>query len=255
MTVGAVAGHYFGEAGRPPCRAGSRPGRRRVTGAGGPCTSPPGEGDIARRRRVRAVHQPGAAAPPSAAAGASATSAGAAAASTGSAQFPERTLPARWWAWAAAAPADRNPVADRTGRWCAEGQPADVWFLAGTFGEEGVRRRCTVPAGRPVYLPLLNRVCPLESGRSAESAIEGCAFADRRTSATLDGRALRAKEDTSGGAFHLEGAEALGLGAGDVVAWGIWAGPVTLAPGRHTLVISGSAADFAVGVTYTLTVR
>ena len=58
-------------------------------------------------------------------------------------------LQAKWWTWALSSPQARNPVADPTGQFCAEDQPKDVWFLAGTFGG-AAQRTCEVPGGRPL---------------------------------------------------------------------------------------------------------
>ena len=60
-----------------------------------------------------------------------------------------------WWAWHYGMPQAGNPVLDTTGADCANGQPDDVFFLAGTYGES-VRRTCTLPAGRPIFFPIVN---------------------------------------------------------------------------------------------------
>ena len=64
-------------------------------------------------------------------------------------------LPARWVQWVASSAGRRNPVADRKGKHAAGNQPADVWFLAGTFGGRAVRR-CEVPVGRPLFVPVFS---------------------------------------------------------------------------------------------------
>jgi len=64
-------------------------------------------------------------------------------------------LAARWVRWAASIGSDHHPIADSTGADAGVNQPDDVWFLAGTFGGI-VERRCAVPAGRPLFLPVFN---------------------------------------------------------------------------------------------------
>ena len=64
---------------------------------------------------------------------------------------------ARWWQCALSIPAQVNPILDTTGVNCAQGQEDDVWFLAGTFGGT-VTRTCTIPAGKPIFFPLINNV-------------------------------------------------------------------------------------------------
>lgn len=62
---------------------------------------------------------------------------------------------AEWWKWAIRFKKDRNPVMDATGEFADVGQPDAVWFLAGNFG--GVsKRKCTIPASRPVLVPVFN---------------------------------------------------------------------------------------------------
>jgi hypothetical protein len=65
---------------------------------------------------------------------------------------------ARWWQWGLSIPADKNPILDTTGAHCAEAQAdaPQVWFLAGTFGGDPVVRKCTIPGGKDLYLPILN---------------------------------------------------------------------------------------------------
>ncbi len=71
---------------------------------------------------------------------------------------------AAWWQWAAAIPADVNPLRDETGENCDLDQSGPVWFLAGTqFG--AAERECTIPAGKAVLFPILNLLffnCPDE---------------------------------------------------------------------------------------------
>lgn len=62
---------------------------------------------------------------------------------------------ARWWQWVLSIPADRNPLTDETGAFCAEGQSGPVWFYAGTFGNSA-ERSCTVPAGKAIFMPVFN---------------------------------------------------------------------------------------------------
>jgi len=85
-----------------------------------------------------------------------------------------------WWSWASGSPSGRNPVEDATGEHCAEGQPSDRWFLAGTFGGSATRR-CTVPPGRALIAPLVNRMG--ESAAECDSCMRSAQGA-----LTIDGR-------------------------------------------------------------------
>ena len=61
-----------------------------------------------------------------------------------------------WWQWAMSAPDEVNPVRDLTGANCDLGQQGKVWFLAGGFGSSKIRRKCTVPAGRYLFFPIIS---------------------------------------------------------------------------------------------------
>lgn len=61
----------------------------------------------------------------------------------------------RWWQWASSMRDDQSPLRDVTGRLCAVNQDGDVWFIAGALGGGKVSRRCTIPAGKAVFLPLI----------------------------------------------------------------------------------------------------
>lgn len=61
-----------------------------------------------------------------------------------------------WWKWALQTPAAVNPVTDTTGAHCAQSQSGPIWFLAGTFGTDPVTRSCDIPAGKFLFIPLVN---------------------------------------------------------------------------------------------------
>ena len=63
---------------------------------------------------------------------------------------------AAWWQWGMGAPKDKNPILDKTGEFAGKGQTGPVWFLAGNFGGE-VTRKCSVPAGKAIFFPVLNQ--------------------------------------------------------------------------------------------------
>ncbi|MET8700582.1 hypothetical protein ABZW10_17160 [Kitasatospora sp. NPDC004723] len=141
---------------------------------------------------------------------------------------------------------------DTTGRWCAERQRENLWYLAGTTGGEVVDRTCAVPVGVPVLFPVVTMF-----GESADCQ----EFMDTaRGSATLDGAPLTAEPigatpigffGTPGNAFG-EAAE----DAGDTWSCGLWVRLDPPAPGNHELTIRGEPGtlDFSTGVNYHLRV-
>ncbi|MFB7471921.1 signal protein [Kitasatospora sp. NPDC056184] len=154
-----------------------------------------------------------------------------------------------WWGWAVSAEAKRSPVLDTTGRWCAEHQRENLWYLAGTTGGEVVERTCTVPVGVPVLFPLVTMF-----GEAAECMD----FMDTaKGSAVLDGTPLTA-EPIGATPIGLMGApgNAFGEDIGNTWACGLWVRLDPLAPGSHELAIRGEsgAIDFSTGVDYHLRV-
>ena len=157
----------------------------------------------------------------------------------------------RWWAWAAAEPTATNPVADATGDHCARNQPADVWFVAGTFGGR-VTRRCTLTAGRPIIAPLLNRVTTDEADcDDFLDAADGWAVMDQERVKPKKLTSERVRFDVVAGnpIFDSDGGRFQG------VACGLWIALPSPEAGEHQLIIRGRAGDFQVWVEYMLDVQ
>ncbi|MGW1717652.1 hypothetical protein [Streptomyces sp. NPDC002156] len=164
------------------------------------------------------------------------------AASDGSWQIDETEggqLAARWWKWALSAPDSRSPVKDTTGEHAGWKQPADLWFLAGTYGGR-VTRRCEVPSGRPLFFPVINiQHTRLYSKEPQTLPVE-------EASAFLNGSPLPLREFAS---------PWFRAGLMRRVAWGIWGGIAPLVPGQYVLEIKGTARNgFWVDTTYHLAV-
>ncbi|MBP2329878.1 hypothetical protein JOF56_010263 [Kibdelosporangium banguiense] len=159
------------------------------------------------------------------------------------------SLQSHWWSWAASAPPERDPVSDDSGEFCADRQPEQVWFVAGSFGEP-VQRTCDVPAGRKIVGPVINLWAKTD-GHCVKFMLEA---EDR---ATLDGipvpvTTLDAVPISIKG---VEGNNITGTGRTmRVQGCGLWFTIPALPEGEHALVISGTSGDFAVDVKYRLIV-
>jgi len=64
---------------------------------------------------------------------------------------------AEWWQFVLSFPMPENPLLDSTGEKCAIGQHGPVWFLMGALGGS-VERRCSVPARKALFFPVVNLV-------------------------------------------------------------------------------------------------
>jgi hypothetical protein len=153
----------------------------------------------------------------------------------------------RWWNWAMSRPDGVDVISDIDGTWCAYAQPDDVWFLAGTFGGPAVRS-CTVPAGRPLVFPLVNRLCDETMCKGFLELASG--------SASVDGVALKPEALT--GPVTVTGVADNAVTGDDqperFIACGLWAYVPPLAPGTHRITFSGQAQDFTTSAQYLLTV-
>lgn len=66
---------------------------------------------------------------------------------------------AMWCNWLLSIPRDKNPAVDETGKNSSQNQvDANVWFLAGSFGNNiPVKRKCTVPKSKSILFPIINK--------------------------------------------------------------------------------------------------
>ncbi len=172
-----------------------------------------------------------------------------------------------WWEWNFAIPRDRNPVADTTGAFCAEGQSGPVWFLAGSFGGNVVRH-CTVPPGKTLFFPVLNTIVWVPRRGNTEEEIRAFAFARMnsatRLEVTIDG--VPAQDiasylaDSDAFTLVLPPNDVTGLGPATffpavAVGYSLMVTPLT--PGEHTIHIAAASTfpgPFALDITYHLTV-
>jgi hypothetical protein len=160
-------------------------------------------------------------------------------------------LAARWVQWAAATGPWRNPVLDQTGRYAHVRQPEDVWFLAGCFGG-AVERRCTVPSGRPLFMPAFNMWCPHGTYIPPLPQARGTVHVDgqQHPVVTIDAEKM----------FDVRGAFLNPVTRVRRVVpmrvWGIWAMVDQLSPGEHTVRLDGTNGHgFEVTATYHLVAR
>jgi len=155
-----------------------------------------------------------------------------------------------WWEWAASEPEGTNPVVDDSGKDCDRNQNYDHWFLAGTFGGEATRS-CTVPRGQDLVMPVLNHWS--EEREDCDDFMR-----EATSSATFDGEPIEV-DQVPAREIEFEAAEGNPVveGSGGVKAYGCghWVRIDAPASGEHTLTVSAEAGEFALRVTYELTVE
>jgi len=188
---------------------------------------------------------------------------------------------AEWWKWALKIPASGHPWG---GGDCAQGQSGKVFHIAADFTETpGLP--CTIPAGKAVFVAIVNVECSTVEGPpffgADEAELTECAtcwgdhIVPSSVEATLDGvplgdldsyRAVSPMftfEYPEDDVFLIPG----GPGTGESVSDGYWLMLPPLSAGEHTLsfhgafvfpvgeTCGGGAFDFDFGGDYVLTVE
>lgn len=166
-------------------------------------------------------------------------------------------LSARWWRWANSFPQALAPYRDPDGRLCDIGQEGAVWFLAGTDGSAWVQRRCIVPSGKHVFLPIINMyqrssVAVPSAGREAmcdalRRSIAANNDALSSAQVLIDGVRVEHPERwrvSTPQCFDPFPEKDGGKGSGFVAASdGYWLLLPPLSPGRHTIAIGANYAN------------
>ena len=155
---------------------------------------------------------------------------------------------ARWWQWAGRFPdVNELPYRDPDGRRCAQYQEdGPVWFLAGTDGNFDAVRSCSIPAGKHLFVPLINWVVTrglqdvsmscaekrTEAAQAADHVLSGLVLLDGRPVGEL--KRMRVASDTCFDSFRNSPP-----GASD----GYWLMLKPLPPGKHQLAIAAAYRD------------
>jgi hypothetical protein len=192
---------------------------------------------------------------------------------------------ARWWQWLFSVPASKNPaLADNGAVDCRVGQSGKVWFLAGHFqGSGSFTRACTVPAGKALFIPLINswadNVCntpPLNTPPLTVDQLHANAAAavipPNKLHASIDGKAMEphraispvfsytlppSPDNLIDAAFgvSLPGLCWPSLTVKPAVADGFYVMLDPLNEGSHSLIFAGSGPGITLDLRYTLKVR
>jgi hypothetical protein len=186
-------------------------------------------------------------------------------------------LAAEWWIWAFnCPPPPDNPIFDEDGSAADVNQEGPVWFLAGTFGA-AVERTCTVPAGKMLYIPLVNHMSfatdPGDTKGKVKKSVTDGLKAATKLHCIIDGepleglfayRAVAKAFDfpcTEGSLLEWFGYPVGTYSPAVAGAYAVLLDP--LSPGKHVIEFGGSKEgdpedpedDWAVSVVYNLTVE
>lgn len=174
---------------------------------------------------------------------------------------------ARWWQWLLSIPKATNPILDASGANCGVGQVDDVWFLAGTFGGTAIRS-CTVPAGKPIFFPLINAsnfkpfgnetILDLRAGAGAivDSVNSRYCYINGSACDSYRVRSPAFTYKAPARALLPPGWASVGGQSDPIVSDGYWTLLSPLSPGQHTIRFGGTTTSgFSTEAIYTLTVQ
>jgi hypothetical protein len=179
---------------------------------------------------------------------------------------PSSDLTTEWWQWIMSIPEEENPVTDKTGEDCSQGDFGDTFFLAGTDGGRA-KRDCTTSEGQSILIPISIGLCTKETLSETETSLNALcsSFLDQPKSLKLiiDGQQIENLQDYRvkvSSFFTVDALEGniVGLEAGSyqAVSDGYWVliEGGDLPAGEHTIEFVGKLHGFKVSVTYELTV-
>jgi len=184
---------------------------------------------------------------------------------------------AAWWQCILTFTNEFSPYADTTGLYCNEGQGGPVFFLVGGPANP-TTRRCTIPAGKALLVPLINVECSTVEpapfyGANAQAARACAALWNDGTNLKslrmiIDGKHVTDLDDYRVQSpfydFIVPPADNFlgvnGVTSGSSVSDGYWVMVKPLSPGVHVVHFegawtSGPGAGNVQNVTYILTVN
>jgi hypothetical protein len=181
------------------------------------------------------------------------------------------------WTWLLQLPVEGHPSVDSPSFDVSAGQAGDVWFLASAFGT--VERTCTIPAGKALFLALVNAECssleaePFHGDTAKEQRVCAKFWADHNINpfCEIDGVAVPKINSyrVTSPQFSVTAPSPWIFGdtggTGTAVADGHYVFLAPLSAGQHTLRFGGTIrytlaedgfdADVLLDVTYHLTVE
>ncbi len=180
-------------------------------------------------------------------------------------------LSGNWWQWSLSIPQSVHPLtfndtpqSAQSALYCGVGQHGNAWFLGGTLDGSAAQRSCKIPAGIPIFAPIINAECStVEGNGSTEEELRACAksLIDHVTvvEASVDGAPLKdlqkSRVQSKLFSFTLPPDDILGLfghvpNPSPSVSDGFWVLLQPLPEGVHTLVLHGVAPFPEFGFTF-----
>jgi uncharacterized protein YecT (DUF1311 family) len=166
-----------------------------------------------------------------------------------------------YWNWLYDREPAQNPTLDRTGELCNFHQGAKYWYLAGGAEADRIERRCAVPYGMPVVVPVMAILLQFAKPQMCEDNVklaELAPFTLQNTFLEIDGKRFDRLQDYSAKWSACTPFEAAGKRTSDQAIWlGLWVPLRPLPRGEHVISFGGrfNALDLDRRVTYRINVQ
>ena len=172
-----------------------------------------------------------------------------------------QVLARRYWDWLYDRDPAQNPSLDRTGDLCNLKQGSQFWYLAGGAEADRIERRCTVPYGMPVVIPVMAMLLQFDKAENCEANVklaELAPFTLQNTFLEIDGKRFDRLQDYSAKWAVCTPFEAAGKRTSDQAVWlGLWVPLRPLPRGEHVISFGGrfNALNSDRRVTYRISVQ
>lgn len=157
-------------------------------------------------------------------------------------------LGTEWWQLVMSIPGPQNPFLDETGASCGIGQRGSTWFLYSSSLGPRVDLKCTIPAGKTIFLAVVTAICVPFPGETVAQQFEFCRMSAEATDVLnlrIDGEArnelIERRASTRTFALPVPDDNVFGFASGVFVAVhdGFYAKIPPLEPGHHTIRVRG----------------
>ena len=148
-----------------------------------------------------------------------------------------------YWDWLLGRDAAQNPTLDRSGALCDLNQGSQLWYLAGAAEADRIERRCTVPFGRQIVVPVmaifLNFDAP-DLCKANERLASLSPFTLHNTFMEIDGQRFDRLQDYAASVWNCAEHQAAGKLVTRHALWlGMWVPLHPLPRGEHVITFGG----------------
>jgi len=168
--------------------------------------------------------------------------------------FPDTdNLGTKWWQLVMSIPGKQNPFLDKTGASCGIGQHGSTWFLYSSSLGPLIDLKCTIPAGKAIFLAVVTSICVPYPGETIPQQFEFCKEAADAVDLLvlrIDGKPrndlIKRRATPHTFALQVSDKNVFNYAQGIFVAVhdGFYAKVPPLQPGHHTIRVKGGISLF-----------